>query len=314
MCVCVCVCVCVCADVEMGKPGGCPLCGMAFSRQVSLREHLHRKHSILEMKPSTRNGKRRGRPRKEPGETQDSKAEVPETESELVDAAPSSEPAACEDSTSQQTVHVIIDKINEGDLTAKEMTSAGLQVDGSVKFPSSATTVRTQESDSSDLGHLVGQAQPVREPHPSEDQPEASQQIGSSDVSDSHDSPLGSQNTEPVKNNRDTVSSPTERLNESALQNDPDTDFLFVLLRTNIKGTSLNYIRQGFKCFHCDFKSSWRRALIKHMRDKHADNLAIHQCIAVHKSEKLRDQQVRVCSSILILIHNLHLFLDEILP
>lgn len=304
----------VCADVEMGKPGGCPLCGMAFSRQVSLREHLHRKHNILEMKTSTRNGKRRGRPRKEPRETQVSKAEVPEAESELVGAAPSSELAACEDSTSQQTVHVVIDKIDEGDLTAKEMTNAGQQVDGSVKFPSSATTLRTQESDGSDLEHLVGQAQPVCEPHPSEDQPEASQQLSRSDISDSLDSPLGSRNTAPTKNNGDAVSSPAERLNESASQDDPDTDFLFVLLRTNIKGASLNYIRQGFKCFHCDFKSSWRRALIKHMRDKHADNLAIHRCIAVHKSEKLRDQQVSVCSSVLILTDNLHLFLDEILP
>lgn len=227
-----------------------------------------------------------------------SRAEVPESEGDLVGAVTLSEPAASDSSVSQQTVHVIIDKIDEGDLTAKELTSAVLQVDGSVAFPSSATTVIVQKSDGGDLGQIMEETQPVHEPDTSEDQLDASQQLGTGDINDSHNSPVGSRDTSSPKNNKDSVPSPTERvMDESALQDDPDPDFLFVLVRTNIKGASLNYIRQGFKCFHCDFKTSWRRVLMKHMRDKHADSLAIHQCIVVHKSEKLHGQQVSVLNT-----------------
>ena len=275
-----------CADVEMGKPGSCPLCSMAFSRQVSLREHLHRKHNIPGMKTSTKNGKRRGRPRKELAETQvgDAEGAPVKTESELVVGAASAEPAASDGSVSQQTMHIIIDKIGAADLNARELSNAVLQADGSVTFSSSDSVV--QKSDAGDSGRLVEQAQPVRQPETSQSQPDTSRKLRRDDVNANspRGSALGSRNTAPVENNEDLSSS----------QNDSDPDFLFVLLRTNMKGTSMNYIRQGFKCFHCEFRTSWRRALMKHMKRNHADNLAIHQCISVCKSEKLHNQQVSV--------------------
>jgi hypothetical protein len=52
------------ADVEAGKPGACPLCGLAFSRQVTLKEHLHRKHTVTAVHSQNHNGGFRGRHKK----------------------------------------------------------------------------------------------------------------------------------------------------------------------------------------------------------------------------------------------------------
>ncbi|KAK7115117.1 zinc finger protein 397-like isoform X2 [Littorina saxatilis] len=306
--------------IEMGKPGGCPLCGISFSRQVALREHLDRKHNIPRLKTDSKNGKRRGRPRKDP-DAEICSSQVTKTESDTIGVS-SSEQLTSESEAAQSTMHIIIDKIGDGELSVDDLSKAVLQADPSVAFPSSSATVMVETSDMGDLRHLVEhvnavtqedalQTQPTSQPAQADTStPQHSlQQVSQDEAKHKQCSTSETDTTLIPESNRTSISLETEtnqnlstkesttslsKSDASLSKGDPESepDFLFVLLTSHVKRKSLSYSKQSFKCFHCDFKTSWRRSLVKHMGDNHDDHLAIHQCITVHNSKKLQDQQV----------------------
>ena len=390
----------MCADVDTGKPGGCPLCGMAFTRQVSLREHLIRKHNIPQIKSASTSGKQRGKLRKEAAETNVSKetghntdsgndtgttqteskilvtrpangAMASRTESPVIAsstrgevALPSPALSESDSSTGPHTMHIIIDKIGEGALHTADLSSATLQANCSV-FPSTASSTLVGTPDMSGLGQLIEQVASVSQPqsfaesspgahhqpacvqnqtrifdnqthtiqsqcHPVQGKlshigQDSSRVLQSQSVTlhDPHTVDNDSSMLEPLQDtasrlsqdghttrnvatdnlkpastpgNKHSLYSQSQQLSSikspKSLDEEADFDFLFVLLTNHVKRKSFNYSKQVFKCFHCHYKTTWRRALVKHMKESHADNLAVHQCITVNKTEKLQDQQV----------------------
>ncbi|XP_077982840.1 uncharacterized protein LOC144437708 [Glandiceps talaboti] len=50
-------------------------------------------------------------------------------------------------------------------------------------------------------------------------------------------------------------------------------DFQFILVTEKVKGTKFDYGKTAFKCLHCSFKCQSKTVLVKHMTNKHSDQL-----------------------------------------
>ncbi|XP_076449716.1 uncharacterized protein LOC143286057 [Babylonia areolata] len=338
--------------VDMGKPAGCPLCGMAFSRQTSLREHLCRKHNIPELKCSS--VKRNLQQRKELSGKKISPEKLSIPTSEVKEAAPcdSSDPQSY---LGQAMMHHIVEKISEGDFRqcgTSGLSDAVIHADCSVACsPNSATEVVGTCGDG-DFGHLMEQVNHVSphtfQPHSLQNHADGLQNQShsmqcqsitlknSSQIPENHlhllqplqnyseTQPVTEQEvcieegevTEAVATRKDDISTSENQSSlplqqqiqlssatmESGSLEEPGLDFFFVLLTNHVKRKSVSYNKQSFRCFHCQYKTFWRRALVKHMRDTHSDNLDIHQCIAVCNSEKIHGQQVMKMSDYLSML------------
>ncbi|XP_069113092.1 uncharacterized protein [Argopecten irradians] len=80
----------------------------------------------------------------------------------------------------------------------------------------------------------------------------------------------------------------SEQLEQTELITDPPLldkattdDFHFILLTDFVEGNSITYGKQAFKCLHCDYQSSWKSGLCRHMREEHSDTLSLHQAIQI---------------------------------
>ncbi|KAL8593125.1 hypothetical protein ACOMHN_018051 [Nucella lapillus] len=358
--------------VDMGKPGGCPLCGMAFSRQVSLQEHLHRKHSIPELKNNS--GKRRGRPRNRhiENETSCDKRQGPGDE---VRGGSAHESPAAQNGVGEHTVSVAMEKVGGGALSPLSPSTLHNPAihDTPLLYPPTSATVIVEPCRDGEFGHLlepVGAVNgvavspvPMFQPdslHPQADGlqnasdcvpasvalPDSSQTLDNSlDLLLSHHhhcaqtdclarhggvkehgedeedatfptvraescsasfsenpSSLSSQTRGehlPVKSK---TSRSTKKSGSSSRQEEGENDFVFILVTSHVKRKSLSYSKQSFGCLHCRYKTFWRRALVRHMRETHADHLAVHQCIAVSNSQKMHGQQVMKMSDYLVVL------------
>lgn len=71
-----------------------------------------------------------------------------------------------------------------------------------------------------------------------------------------------------------------------------ELDFYFLLVTSMVRGSSFMYGKQSFKCLHCDYKTFWKQAFIKHMKDNHTDVLSQHEFIEMRSTEKNSDQKL----------------------
>lgn len=77
-------------------------------------------------------------------------------------------------------------------------------------------------------------------------------------------------------------------------------DFAFILMTETVKGSSFTYGRTWFKCLHCKFKTAGKLCMIRHMKDKHSDELEIHQNLEVKDTGQ--DENHKVAISLVILL------------
>lgn len=69
--------------------------------------------------------------------------------------------------------------------------------------------------------------------------------------------------------------------NAAVISKSPVDDFHFILLTDVVEGSSLTYGKQAFRCLHCEYQSSWKNGLCRHMREEHPDTLSLHQAIQI---------------------------------
>ncbi|XP_064599019.1 zinc finger protein 41-like [Liolophura sinensis] len=78
----------------------------------------------------------------------------------------------------------------------------------------------------------------------------------------------------------------------AAVGSNKELDFYFLLVTSMVRGSSFMYGKQSFKCLHCDYKTFWKQAFIKHMKDNHTDVLSQHEFIEMRSTEKNSDQKL----------------------
>ncbi|KAK7497736.1 hypothetical protein BaRGS_00011131 [Batillaria attramentaria] len=342
--------------VDGSRSSSCLLCGLSFSRQISLREHLHRKHNIPGARPNagkeTVNGKRRGRPPKKDQHLLPEKDDLHSTPSreilteEASDGCENvhvtnrgSDGSNCGFPDSGENVNILMTAGNRdnaevyqqgGDISASAPETMHVVIEGikdviTNTFPQSTV----QAYSVSDTGHQgaseIGESAVVdpasnvsqmgdhvttshlHEPGVSRqfENSEGETVFDASTIESETGATLIPQNNGAIASTSDNDSSHniSQAVVELEVNSDQSSmhitsgdrselDFLFILLSKSVKGNAFNYSKISFKCFHCEYHTTWRNCLVRHMREKHPNMLAIHQCISIQNPETADQQQV----------------------
>ncbi len=78
----------------------------------------------------------------------------------------------------------------------------------------------------------------------------------------------------------------------SAITKPDIPDFSFILITEMVKGSTFAYGKTWFKCLHCEYKTTGKIAIAKHMNDKHKDMLQLHQSFDI--KENLQNDKKKV--------------------
>ncbi|XP_071091781.1 zinc finger protein 888-like [Haliotis cracherodii] len=254
----------------------CELCGTAYSRQSTLREHYKKKHRLSFIsKPSS--PKSAGRQRSKLVEP-----DSPERQFSLNcgDSQPTSD-----DNSVTKTIHVVITRAGEDDeeKAGHEQEENDCSLDEKDIAESNHLDVSGRENVENDnlqndIDNKVDEMQTDRD-------------VDKMDVDEEKCEIEG--NCSESNKDTDSTASPEKTWagTRQSLQcfNDAE-DFHFVLLKNMINGNSFKYSKDRFKCLHCEFQSYWRNSMCTHMKQMHRDMMSIHQNIQIKPLESQSDQ------------------------
>ncbi len=80
----------------------------------------------------------------------------------------------------------------------------------------------------------------------------------------------------------------TQESNNGGSGSEPDAvenDFTFILKQVAVSSRSFSYAKMWFHCFHCQYKTQAKTALIKHMKANHEDMYDVHKAVDVKEGD-----------------------------
>ncbi|XP_050399335.1 zinc finger protein 91 [Patella vulgata] len=246
---------------------GCALCGQSYNKQSFLRDHYKKKHYVKFIKSDSPVKINRKHIINNPvsdinSQTIDQQYQVEEKSPAIVNDNQALPDSSMTDKLN--TVHVVITKTDDqlGDMNIFDNDSL---MEPNAPLPENSNS---QELSINEEEKII----PIENAELNVEKPILENCIENSTLTET-ETATKSQTSKLLKNN------PTEEI-----------DFHFILTNNTINGKKFPYGKHGFKCLHCDFVTSWRTSLCKHMSVEHTDIMAIHQFIEI-KSPELDSSQ-----------------------